>query len=155
MIKRPGQTHKKMDALVDARGWWGQNNLQNSNLEILHLNCIWSSTLWIFYVKFFSLFQSSATSLNNQFDYEQQTPSRRVKATALRSPLQLSAKEIHFSLPSGYFDLNVESYAGRTEVGDEYIFVHSSWVGMCIQHLYSWKTHPMKFTKLLHRNKGL
>ncbi|XP_048577373.1 cilia- and flagella-associated protein 47-like isoform X2 [Nematostella vectensis] len=43
------------------------------------------------------------------------TPSRRVLATALRPPLQVSHTRLEFSLPSGYFDLGIESGAGRAQ----------------------------------------
>ncbi|PFX34680.1 Calponin-likey domain-containing protein 2 [Stylophora pistillata] len=43
------------------------------------------------------------------------TPSRRVVATALRPPLQLSHSVLEFHLPSGYFDLGIESGAGRAQ----------------------------------------
>jgi len=41
------------------------------------------------------------------------TPSRRIQATALRAPLQISSTEITFNLPSGYFDMGIENAAGR------------------------------------------
>ena len=44
------------------------------------------------------------------------TPSRRVLATALRPPLQLSHSVLEFHLPSGYFELGIESGAGRAQV---------------------------------------
>lgn len=44
------------------------------------------------------------------------TPSRHVVATALRPPLQLSHSVLEFQLPSGYFDLGIESGAGRAQV---------------------------------------
>ena len=47
------------------------------------------------------------------------TPSRRVMATALRPPLQLSHSVLEFRLPSGYFELGIESGAGRAQVNLE------------------------------------
>lgn len=44
------------------------------------------------------------------------TPSRRVLATALRPPLQLSHSVLEFHLPAGYFELGIESGAGRAQV---------------------------------------
>ena len=44
------------------------------------------------------------------------TPSRRVLATALRPPLQISHSHLKFTLPAGYFDLGVQSDAGRVQV---------------------------------------
>lgn len=44
------------------------------------------------------------------------TPSRHVVATVLRPPLQLSHSVLEFQLPSGYFDLGIESGAGRAQV---------------------------------------
>ena len=44
------------------------------------------------------------------------TPSRRVVATALRPPLQMSHSVLEFRLPSGYFELGIESGAGRAQV---------------------------------------
>ena len=44
------------------------------------------------------------------------TPCRRVLATALRPPLQLSHTTLEFNLPSGYFELGIESGAGRAQV---------------------------------------
>ena len=44
------------------------------------------------------------------------TPSRHVVATALRPPLQLSHSALEFHLPSGYFELGIESGAGRAQV---------------------------------------
>lgn len=43
------------------------------------------------------------------------TPSRHVLATALRPPLQLSHSVLEFHLPSGYFELGIESGAGRAQ----------------------------------------
>lgn len=43
------------------------------------------------------------------------TPSRHVVATALRPPLQLSHSVLEFHLPSGYFELGIESGAGRAQ----------------------------------------
>ena len=50
------------------------------------------------------------------------TPSRRVVATALRPPLQLSHSVLEFRLPSGYFELGIESGAGRAQVNLEVSF---------------------------------
>lgn len=47
------------------------------------------------------------------------TPSRRVQATALRAPLQITNTEIGFHLPPGYYDMGIENAAGRTEVSSE------------------------------------
>lgn len=44
------------------------------------------------------------------------TPSRRIVATALRPPLQISHSVLEFHLPSGYFELGIESGAGRAQV---------------------------------------
>ena len=44
------------------------------------------------------------------------TPCRRVVATALRPPLQLSHSHLKYRLPAGYFDLSVQSDAGRIQV---------------------------------------
>ncbi len=44
------------------------------------------------------------------------TPSRRVQATALRPPLQVSNTNIEFVLPSGYYDMGIENAAGRAAV---------------------------------------
>lgn len=43
------------------------------------------------------------------------TPSRRIVATALRPPLQISHSVLEFHLPSGYFELGIESGAGRAQ----------------------------------------
>ena len=50
------------------------------------------------------------------------TPSRRVLATALRPPLQLSHSILEFRLPSGYFELGIESGAGRAPVYHSVLF---------------------------------
>ena len=44
------------------------------------------------------------------------TPSKRVQATALRAPLQVSNTDIDFLLPSGYYEMGIESVAGRAVV---------------------------------------
>lgn len=52
------------------------------------------------------------------------TPSRRVMGTALRPPLQLSHSVLEFRLPPGYFELGIESGAGRAQVSQSnFIFV--------------------------------
>jgi hypothetical protein len=48
------------------------------------------------------------------------TPCRRVLATALRPPLQLSHSHLKYSLPAGYFDLGIQSDAGRIQVSREF-----------------------------------
>ncbi|XP_057307230.1 cilia and flagella-associated protein 47-like isoform X2 [Hydractinia symbiolongicarpus] len=59
----------------------------------------------------------SASTRNNDslYAFEFPTPCRRVRATGLRSPLQLSRKSIEFNLPSGYYDLNITDSSGRVQ----------------------------------------
>ena len=66
------------------------------------------------------------------------TPSRRVLATALRPPLQLSHSSLEFSLPSGYYDLGIQSGAGRAQVGGHVTFQRfkSLQVAVVVRH---WK----------------
>ena len=66
------------------------------------------------------------------------TPSRRVVATALRPPLQLSHSVLEFRLPSGYFELGIESGAGRAQVNLEKV---SFWL----------LQYPLQFSKNLLR----
>ena len=44
------------------------------------------------------------------------TPRLRVQAIALRPPLLISHRQLKFSLPAGYFDLEIQSDAGRIQV---------------------------------------
>ena len=71
------------------------------------------------------------------------TPSRHVVATALRPPLQLSHSILEFHLPSGYFDLGIESGAGRAQVS-----VYCVALGLpCIIWYYSFfKKHNLFFS---------
>ena len=48
--------------------------------------------------------------------YDIPTARRRVCATALRSPLQLSTELVEFKLPSMFFDLKIEDVSGRIMV---------------------------------------
>ena len=66
------------------------------------------------------------------------TPSRRVVGTALRPPLQLSHSVLEFRLPSGYFELGIESGAGRAQVNLEKV---SFWL----------LQYPLQFSKNLLR----
>lgn len=65
------------------------------------------------------------------------TPSRRVVATALRPPLQLSHSVLEFNLPSGYFELGIESGAGRAQVSEVCFTV-------LIQEIFSDNFHLLK-----------
>lgn len=68
------------------------------------------------------------------------TPSRRVLATALRPPLQLSHSILEFRLPSGYFELGIESGAGRAQ---GCLFVNNS------DQTLSWTLHTKAAGPLL------
>jgi len=49
-------------------------------------------------------------------NFDVPTARRRVRATSLRSPLQLSTDVVQFKLPAAYFDLKIENMSGRIKV---------------------------------------
>ena len=83
-----------------------------ASLLFLCKKLFYIATQWATYVFVTVLFIRAET----QYQYDVQTARRRVRATALRAPLQLSNEKVEFRLPATYFDLKIEDFAGRLKV---------------------------------------